>query len=79
MIQQNRRQIETMKQNTPAPEFASSETLADQNPPAGPCTVMQPCADLEPTTKSVPRKSDEPIERGNKNDPQTSTQDAKKP
>jgi len=74
MTQQKQQTIETMTQNLPEPECASTEAATGEA-----CTHMQPCADLEPTTKSVPRKSDAPIERSSKNDPQTSTQDANKP
>lgn len=37
--------------------------------------VGSPVADLEPTTKAVPRKSDEPIDRGKQQNPQTSSHD----
>ena len=42
------------------------------------CTSQRlgsPVADLEPTIKATPRKSDEPIDRGKQQNPQTSHHD----
>ena len=68
-----------MSNNSVSTECSSTETSVrsgDHAAVENGCEqqTLSPVADLEPTTKTVPRKSDEPIERG-KPSPQTSSQD----